>query len=772
MNYLIKNKILIFNIFVLFLLFIILVNYMRYDILTYADRWETFKAPLDYLLSGGYPGRIVNLFFYKLIPHYFPYINPNDLQPTIISFTKSLIVILILVFYTKVFYLFSDNKSVLYNKSFSIVSIIIFLLIFNSYNIFYFTIMQISDSTSFMDWSLPVLFFSMLFYYIARVFVKKEKLARIEYFYLTVICILCGFSNVMFSILSLFFIGSISFFQLFINKIKIINDFLLSLKKYRQFNFELFSVNPKLSVFAPLRNIENVFVFFLITGISTFVFFFTTTYKIFDNIKDIYYFDYKFSFSSVLMNLNDFINKFIDTYICHFSYIYILLLFSILHVFLMKKDYFINILTYIGILFFSLISFFFIILLTGNSQQSDFVLDNQMFIYSNIEVVILLLCFTVGYIYRYIEFRKININEKIVICLIFIDFCIAFINNHLINTYYSYKDHVTYAKNLRIISFVSDKLAIESSKLDGVLLLPINYYIYFGSDLFETRIDYPRDREPIKFEHKIGLEEIQNEKSRLYTLNNFDSHFQSNDNYYFIYLKNIYNADIETLQFKTIAYIKDELEKKNINIQYGFKDKEYVWFSKLYGLKNKTINYNKIVQDNPNSAFAYISRGRDNKNNGDFIYALSDYSKAIELEPENVSYHFIRGLLYKHLKDFSNAIKDFEFVVNHNQKGLFSQYLLIQTFDLSGNYIAAIDRCGKLIKINPYGYSKKQMDIYYERANLKEKVNDFNGAIHDYKKSAKMSNYHFDSKLYKETEMGIDEIDDLEDEIEYLLNIL
>lgn len=191
------NKSIIFNIFILFFLFLIVMNYVRYDVLSFADRWELYKPSMSYLLDGGYFGRIINLFFYKFIPHYFPFINPNDLQPTIIGFIKTCIVILIIFFYTKIFYLFSDNKSVLYNKSFIVVSTIIFLFIFNPYNIYFFPIMQISDSTSFMDWSLPLLIFSIIFYYFARLFVKMEKMNNVEYCFLSVICLLSGISNVM-----------------------------------------------------------------------------------------------------------------------------------------------------------------------------------------------------------------------------------------------------------------------------------------------------------------------------------------------------------------------------------------------------------------------------------------------------------------------------------------------------------------------------------------------------------------------------------------------
>lgn len=767
------NKNIIFNIFILLLLFFIVINYVRYDVLSYADRWETFKPSMDYLLNGGYPGRIINLIFYKLIPYYFPFINPNDLQPTIIGFIKSLIVILIVVVYTKIFYLFSNSKSVFQNRSFPFVSVIIFLFIFNPYNIYFFPIMQISDSTSFMDWSLPLLLFSMLFYYLARIFVKNEKLNRFEYYYLAVICILSGFSNVMFSLISLFLIGGIYLFQICcIRNRKSIIDFFLSLKKYNQLKLDFYSAKNKSSLFIHLNNLENIFLFLVLSAISTFILFGTTTYKVFNNVKDIYYFDYKFSFSSILMNLEDFIYKFIDSYINPFVYIYVVLFVVVFYVFYKKKKLFVNVITYIGILFFSLLSFLFIVLLTGNTQQSDFDLDNPMFLYSFIKVIILALCFILGYIFYCIELRNINKNEKVVISLISIYFFASFITNQLIDLYYFYKNYTNISKNIRIISYVSDKAAIESSKLDGKLLLPISYYEYYGCELYKIKMGYPYLFESIMNTYKEKMYEIKNGKSRIYTSNNFDPYLQSNDNYYFIYLKNIYNADIETLQFTTVGYIENELRNKNLKIKYDFNDNEYVWFSKLNDIKNKRIDYNKLVRDNSNSAWAYVARGRASKNKGDFLHAISDYTKAIELEPDNISYHFIRGLLYKYLNDFSKAIEDFQFVVNNNQKGLFSQYLLIHTLDLNENYITAIDRCGKLIKINPYGYSEKQMDIYYERANLKEKINDFKGAIKDYKKSAKISNYHFDSNLYKEVEINADDIDDLEDEIEYLLDIL
>ena len=91
----------------------------------------------------------------------------------------------------------------------------------------------------------------------------------------------------------------------------------------------------------------------------------------------------------------------------------------------------------------------------------------------------------------------------------------------------------------------------------------------------------------------------------------------------------------------------------------------------------------------------YFDRGYEKAEKGDYYGAISDYTKAIEINPQNAKAYYNRGFSKSNLKDYYGAISDYT----------------------------------KAIEINP-----KLIDAYFNRSMDKEKIGDIKGACFDAKK--------------------------------------
>jgi tetratricopeptide (TPR) repeat protein len=66
-----------------------------------------------------------------------------------------------------------------------------------------------------------------------------------------------------------------------------------------------------------------------------------------------------------------------------------------------------------------------------------------------------------------------------------------------------------------------------------------------------------------------------------------------------------------------------------------------------------------IINTFGQSAQGYLERGIAKSNQNDFAGAISDYTKAIELNPKLKNVYFIRALSKEKLEDFRGALSDY-----------------------------------------------------------------------------------------------------------------
>ena len=77
-------------------------------------------------------------------------------------------------------------------------------------------------------------------------------------------------------------------------------------------------------------------------------------------------------------------------------------------------------------------------------------------------------------------------------------------------------------------------------------------------------------------------------------------------------------------------------------------------------------DYNKAIEINPKIAEAYNNRGLIYNKQGNFTQAMSDYNKAIEINPNYAEAYNNRGIIYNKQGNFAQAMSDYNKAIEIN----------------------------------------------------------------------------------------------------------
>ncbi len=81
----------------------------------------------------------------------------------------------------------------------------------------------------------------------------------------------------------------------------------------------------------------------------------------------------------------------------------------------------------------------------------------------------------------------------------------------------------------------------------------------------------------------------------------------------------------------------------------------------LKGQHDQAISdFNKAIEIDPKHAGAFYSRGIAYAHKGQYDQAISDFNKAIEINPKHAGACYSRGLAYNHKGQFDQAIADWQ----------------------------------------------------------------------------------------------------------------
>jgi len=153
------------------------------------------------------------------------------------------------------------------------------------------------------------------------------------------------------------------------------------------------------------------------------------------------------------------------------------------------------------------------------------------------------------------------------------------------------------------------------------------------------------------------------------------------------------------------------------------------------GQFNQAISeYNKAIELNPKLAEAYNNRGIAYDKLGQHTRAMSDYNKAIELNPKDAMAYNNRGTAYTQLGEYTKALSDFTKAIEFNPKLAEAYNNRGFAYTNLGQFNQAISDYNKAIELNP-----KLAEAYNNRGGAYINLGQFNQAISDSNKAIELN---------------------------------
>jgi tetratricopeptide (TPR) repeat protein len=152
------------------------------------------------------------------------------------------------------------------------------------------------------------------------------------------------------------------------------------------------------------------------------------------------------------------------------------------------------------------------------------------------------------------------------------------------------------------------------------------------------------------------------------------------------------------------------------------------------------LNLNKALEIDPNYSQAYYVRGNIKDAFEDRHGAMKDYNVALEKNPKFSDVFFARGNVKMKLQDYYGAIADYTSAININENYIEAYFQRGKAKHFLQAYEDAINDCTKIIQIHP-----KNMDAYYMRGILRLDFGDVKNACLDLSKAGELG----DLKAYE-----------------------
>lgn len=152
------------------------------------------------------------------------------------------------------------------------------------------------------------------------------------------------------------------------------------------------------------------------------------------------------------------------------------------------------------------------------------------------------------------------------------------------------------------------------------------------------------------------------------------------------------------------------------------------------------INLNKAIELDPDYSRAYYLRAGIKDAFDDRHGAMKDYNKALEKNPQFADAFFARGNVKMKLQDYYGAIDDFSSAIGINENYIEAYFNRGKAKQFLEAYEDAINDCSKIIEIN-----SKNVDAYYLRGVLRINFGDTKNGCLDLSKAGELG----DLKAYE-----------------------
>ena len=140
-------------------------------------------------------------------------------------------------------------------------------------------------------------------------------------------------------------------------------------------------------------------------------------------------------------------------------------------------------------------------------------------------------------------------------------------------------------------------------------------------------------------------------------------------------------------------------------------------------------NYDKAIELDPNNHVLYHNRGDAKSKLKQHEDAIADYDKAIELDPEDASAYYNRGISKSDLKQDEDAIADYDKAIELDPEDASAYYNRGISKSNLKQYEDAIADYDKAIELDP-----EKDSAYNNRGVLKSNLKQYEDAIADYDK--------------------------------------
>ena len=147
--------------------------------------------------------------------------------------------------------------------------------------------------------------------------------------------------------------------------------------------------------------------------------------------------------------------------------------------------------------------------------------------------------------------------------------------------------------------------------------------------------------------------------------------------------------------------------------------------------KDEITLWDDTVHKSPGKARPYYNRGFAYEQQNNLLQAISDYTKAIEIDRNFAMAYTNRGVVYGKQGNLSEAIPDLNKAIEINPNLAEPYNNRGHVYSAQGNLSEAASDYTKAIKINPYyveAYNNRG-HVYYKQGDLEQAMADFNKAI-------------------------------------------
>jgi tetratricopeptide (TPR) repeat protein len=152
------------------------------------------------------------------------------------------------------------------------------------------------------------------------------------------------------------------------------------------------------------------------------------------------------------------------------------------------------------------------------------------------------------------------------------------------------------------------------------------------------------------------------------------------------------------------------------------------------------LNLNKAIEVDASYSPAYFVRGNIKDAFDDRHGAMKDYNMAIEKNPKFADAFFARGNVKMKLQDYYGAIADYTSAITINENYIDAYFNRGKAKQFLQAYEDAINDCSKIIQLHP-----KNVDAYYMRGILRIEFGDMKNGCLDLSKAGEMG----DLKAYE-----------------------